>query len=143
MSKRAEVCMRVVDEKAYRVLLDAQQHPVERSACSSIDNSSTRTRQAAQPRVETVYAHARLMLAQDRRVFEVPLKSHRKNDCNHEALKCWRGPRPCYPYQSKRPRRASTIENWSSRHSRFLLQSHSGHHGLYSNHSDSSEPRPS
>jgi hypothetical protein len=70
-------------------------------------------------------------------------KSHWKNDCNHEAPNCWRGPRPCQPYQSKRPRRSSTITNRSSRHSWFLLQSHSVHHGPYSNQSDNNELRSS
>ena len=40
----------------------------------SPDNSSARSRQAAQLRVETAYAHAPLMLAHDRRVLEVPLE---------------------------------------------------------------------
>jgi hypothetical protein len=46
-------------------------------------------------------------------------------------------------YQSKPPRRASTITNQSSRHSRFLLQSSSGLYGRHSNHSDSNELRSS
>jgi hypothetical protein len=40
----------------------------------SPDNSSPRTRQAAQLRVETAYENAPLMLAHDRRIFEVPLE---------------------------------------------------------------------
>jgi hypothetical protein len=40
----------------------------------SPDNSSARSRQAAQLRVETAYAHAPLMLAHDRRVLDVPLE---------------------------------------------------------------------
>jgi hypothetical protein len=40
----------------------------------SPDNSSARTRQAAQTRVELAYAHAPLMLAHDRRVLDVPLE---------------------------------------------------------------------
>jgi hypothetical protein len=41
---------------------------------ASPDNISARSRQAAQQRVEMAYAHARLMLAHDRRVLEVPLE---------------------------------------------------------------------
>ena len=41
---------------------------------ASQDNSSARSRQAAQQRVEMAYAHAPLMLAHDRRVLEVPLE---------------------------------------------------------------------
>jgi hypothetical protein len=39
----------------------------------SPDNSSARSRKAAQQRVETVYAHGPIMLANDRRVLDVPL----------------------------------------------------------------------
>jgi hypothetical protein len=41
---------------------------------ASPDNSSARSRQAAQQRVEMAYAHAPLMLAHDRRVLDVPLE---------------------------------------------------------------------
>jgi hypothetical protein len=40
----------------------------------SPDNSSARSRQGAQQQAETVYAHAPLMLAHDRRVLDVPLE---------------------------------------------------------------------
>jgi hypothetical protein len=40
----------------------------------SPDNFSARSRQAAQQRVETAYAHAPLMVAHDRRVLDVPLE---------------------------------------------------------------------
>jgi hypothetical protein len=73
----------------------------------------------------------------------VSSKSHWKNDCNHEALNCWRGARPCYPYQSKRPRRASTIKNRSSRHSRFLLRAAVDTADHISNYSNNNEPRSS
>jgi hypothetical protein len=48
----------------------------------SPDNISARSREAAQLRVETVYAHASLMLAHDWQVLDVPLES----DYNHEPL---------------------------------------------------------
>jgi hypothetical protein len=40
----------------------------------SPDNSSARSRQVAQQRVATAYAHAPLMLAHDRRLLDVPLE---------------------------------------------------------------------
>jgi hypothetical protein len=40
----------------------------------SPDNSSDRSRQAAQQRVETAYAHAQLMIAHGRCVLDVPLE---------------------------------------------------------------------
>jgi hypothetical protein len=42
---------------------------------TSPDNSSARTREAAQLRVELAYAHAPIMLAHDRRVLDVPLET--------------------------------------------------------------------
>jgi hypothetical protein len=56
-----------------------------RAPGDSPDNSSARSRQAAQQRVETAYAHAPLMLAHDR----ASSTSHWKNDYNHEPLNCW------------------------------------------------------
>jgi hypothetical protein len=46
----------------------------------SPDNSSARSRQAAQLRVETAYAHAPLMLAHDRRVLDLPLEERRTTE---------------------------------------------------------------
>jgi hypothetical protein len=65
-----------VDEKAYRVLLDAYHWFAAAHAPgeASPDSSSASTRQAAQLRVETAYAHAPLMLAHERRVLDVPLE---------------------------------------------------------------------
>jgi hypothetical protein len=45
----------------------------------SPDNSSARSRQAAQQRVETAYAYAPLMLACDQRVLDVPLEERLKS----------------------------------------------------------------
>jgi hypothetical protein len=65
-----------VDEKSYRVLLDAQHRfpAAHAPGKASPDSSSARTRQAAQLRVETAYPHAPLMLAHDRRVLDAPLE---------------------------------------------------------------------
>jgi hypothetical protein len=79
------------------------QHSKDRCAAAhapgedSPDNSITRSRQAAQLRVETAYAHAPLKLSRDRHVLDAP----RKNDCNHEPLNYWRGRRPCYPLSTE------------------------------------------
>jgi hypothetical protein len=53
----------------------------------SPDNSSARSRQAAQQRVETAFAYAPLMLARDRRVLNIPLEERLKSRTS--ALVAW------------------------------------------------------
>jgi hypothetical protein len=110
--KQTELYRRAVDAKTYRVLLTHRNTlwKIEVRSCARTRRSCTRqlsarTRQAAYNLSETVCAHAPLMLAHDRRV----LTYHWKNDYNHELLNYWRGQDHATRYQSKHPRRASTI----------------------------------
>jgi hypothetical protein len=53
----------------------------------SPDNSSARSRQASQQRVDTAFAYAPLMLARDRRVLDIPLEERLKSRTS--ALVAW------------------------------------------------------
>lgn len=68
-----------MDKSAYCIFLEPKAYPVIRSMRSRItldndnsDKTSPRTRQMAQQRVELAYAYGPIVLAYDRRVFDVP-----------------------------------------------------------------------
>jgi hypothetical protein len=90
----------------------------------SPDNSSARSRQAAQQRVTTAYAHAPLMLAHDRRVLDVPLEERLLTRTS--ALLAW--VTTMLPAIRQSVRDACT-QYWSSRYTQSFLPSNTGHRG--------------
>jgi hypothetical protein len=139
----------------------------------SPDNSSARSRQAAQQHVETAYAHAPLMTAHDRRVLNAPLEERQQSRTSE--LLAWAktmlpvinrsvrdaraqlqtghqdlhrppsngGHHGPQSSHADSPRRPRAITNWSSRPPQLFLPSNSGHDGPHSSHADSNEPSPS
>jgi hypothetical protein len=108
----------------------------------SPENSSARSRQAAQQRVETAYAHGPLMLAS---TTDASSMFHWRTDSNHEPLISLRGPRLCSSSSIKASATSGPTYTRSSRDTPLFLRLDRGRssHDHHTCHRDSNDYRHS